>query len=138
MLNFLKKRRYKTKLKLITTKLNVIKTPLLKCVLANSSGGICEVYMHIDTGTDITAIPQSACDTLNLQSTGTSLTIGTAIGVQEIACMECWINILGKNVKPEKGVIPVPKRFGLIGCDILKDMRINLDGPKRVMSIEIL
>ena len=82
----------------------------------------------VDTGADISAVPESAALALQLREAGRLQAIGFDGRVQQVVVYAAQIDLpAGESV--QLNVLPIPADYALIGRDALNLLRLLLDGP---------
>ena len=100
------------------------------------SSPIVEGFAKVDTGADLTVIPDTLRDALNLKPCGRTLCRG-ALDQQAQQVPTYFIELsLDQNEFVQLEVLARPRDVLLLGRDVLNDFVLVADGPKEYFEIE--
>ncbi len=89
---------------------------------------------EVDTGADITAIPQSVVAELALAPAGTARVAGYEGRAALLSYYDVILSLAGVNLVG-LSVVAVEGEFALVGRDVLNHFRTVLDGPALTLEI---
>jgi hypothetical protein len=93
-----------------------------------NGGSIADVPMLIDSGADATLLPQSALASLGLTGTGERYRLVAFDGAtNESEAVRAVLVFLNKTFRGR--FLPVESNVGVIGRNVLNQVRLLLDGP---------
>ena len=94
------------------------------------------VPAQIDTGADLTVVPDELADRLNLMPRGEMAVGGFGSGRAVATIYQARIGIHNLPLVPARVVSNVAEPRVLLGRDVLNRHRIVLDGPRATLEIE--
>ena len=104
--------------------------PVARVVVRHSETGssVSDVAMLIDSGADVTLIPQSAIETLGLVGSGQQYQLVAFDGTtSESEAVQADIVFLNRRFRGR--YLLIEGEVGILGRDVLNHLRLLLDGP---------
>ena len=93
-----------------------------------------ELRAKLDTGADVSSIPEATAATLGLREAARLFATGFDGRITQVALYAAQIDLPnGQSV--QLNVAGIPSDYALLGRDILNQLRLLLDGPAHTLEI---
>ena len=94
-----------------------------------------QVETLIDSGSDMTVVPERIVEQLQLRRADYVTVSGLELETRERPVYAVTVNIEGVFGPTIQGVIAWEKDYGLLGRDVLNSLVVILDGPNRQLEV---
>ncbi len=94
-----------------------------------------QVETLVDSGSDMTVVPERIVDQLQLRRADYVTVSGLELETREIPVYVATLNIEGVFGPSIQGIIAWEKDYGLLGRDVLNSLVVILDGPNRQLEV---
>ena len=109
--------------------------PVLPVQISRPSDAVSlTVQGFLDTGADMTVIPNSAVRDLHLQPVSITLSRGFRGSVTESTVFSASISLVSEEAEAVR-VLSWDEDYALVGRDLINGWRVVLDGPARSLSL---
>jgi predicted aspartyl protease len=91
---------------------------------------VANVPMLIDTGADVTLVPQAVLDRLQLTPAGETLYELTGIGGERLVVNAVQLDVIFCRKTFRGQYLPVEQPWGILGRNVLNAIELRLNGPQ--------
>lgn len=108
--------------------------PIVRATVRDSSTAIADVPMLIDTGSDVSVVPQAVVEAIGAAVHPSRVPVQFYTGAEE-AWEEADLSVEFARFRFEGLFLVVESSYGILGRNILNSLMVTLDGPGLTWSV---